>query len=116
MKVVVQGTNEFNDYQIFLRAMGIALSSIKQDDQEYIVYSVGPQQVHSFVSEFCNVSEKGLKARGIRVKFYKTNPQWIEENINDINYFAYLSKPNQYVSKLASFAQSNNVEVNVFSY
>ena len=116
MKVVVQGTNEFNDYQVFLRAMGIALSSMKQDDQEYVVYSVGPQQVHSFVSEFCNFSEKGLKARGIRVKFYKANPQWIEENINDINYFAYLSKPDQYVSKLASFAQSNNVELNVFSY
>ena len=116
MKVVVQGTNEFNDYQIFLRAMGIALSSIKQDNEEYVVYSVGPQQVHSFVSEFCNVSEKGLKARGIRVKFYKANPQCFEENINDINYFAYFSKPNQYISKLASLAQSNNVELNVFSY
>lgn len=116
MKVVVQGTNEFNDYQIFLRAMGIALSSMHKDDEDYIVYSVGPSQVQSFVSEFCNVSEKGLKARGIKVKFYKTNPQWIEENINNINYFAYFSKPNQYISKLASLAQSKNVELNVFSY
>lgn len=116
MKVVVQGTNEFNDYQVFLRAMAISLSSMQQEDDEFIVYSVGPNQVHSFVSEFCNVSEKGLKARGKRVRFYKTNPQWVEENINDINYFAYLSKPNQYVSKLASFAQSSNVELNVFSF
>jgi len=96
--------------------MGISLSSMQKDDSDFIVYSVGPNQIHSFVSEFCNVSEKGLKARGKRVKFYKTNPQWIEENINDINYFAYFSKPKQYVSKLASFAQSNNVELNVFSY
>lgn len=116
MKIVVQGTNEFNDYQVFLRSMAIALSSMSKDDDEYIVYSVGPNVVHSFVSEFCNVSEKGLKARGKRVKYYKTNPQWIEENISDINYFAYLSKPNQYMSKLASFAQSNDIEVNVFSY
>jgi ribonuclease BN (tRNA processing enzyme) len=116
MKVVVQGTNEFNEYQIFLRAMGIALSSMQKDDEDYIVYSVGPVQIQSFVSEFCNVSEKGLKARGIKVKFYKTNPQWIEENMNDINYFAYFSKPNQHISKLASLAQSNNVELNVFSY
>lgn len=116
MKVVVQGTNEFNDYQVFLRAMAVALSSMQEDDEEYIVYSVGPNQVHSFVSEFCNISEKGLKARGKRVKFYKTSPQWVEENIHYINYFAYLSRPNQYISKLASFAQSNNVELNVLSH
>jgi hypothetical protein len=96
--------------------MAISLSSMKQEDGEFIVYSVGPNQVHSFVSEFCNVSEKGLKARGKKVRFYKTNPHWVEENINDIDYFAYLSKPKQYISKLASFAQSNNVELNVFSY
>ena len=116
MKVAVQGTNGFNDYQVFLRAMAIALSSMPADDDEYIVYSVGPNQVHSFVSEFCNISEKGLKARGKRVKFFKANQEWIEENINNINYFAYLSKPDEYISKLVSFAQNNNIETGIFRY
>ena len=116
MKVVVQGTNEFGDYQIFLRAMGIALSSMPQEDTEYTVYSLGPQSINSFVSEFCNISEKGLKARGKKVRFYKVDPEWVVENINDINYYAYLSKPKENISRLVSFAQSNNVETGIFTY
>lgn len=116
MKVVVQGTNEFGDYQIFLRAMAIALSSMPQDDIEYTVYSLGPQNINSFVSEFCNISEKGMKSRGKKIKFYKTTPEWVVENIYDINYYAYLSKPREQVSRLVSFAQSNNVETGIFTY
>lgn len=116
MKVAVQGTDEFNDYNIFLRAMAISLSSMPENDEYFVVYSVGPSKVNSFVSEFCNVSEQGLKARGKKVKFYKTTPNWIIENIHDIDYFAYLSKPNDYNSRLVSFAQENNVETGIFKY
>jgi len=116
MKIVVQGTNEFNDYNVFLRAMGIGLSSMQQNDDEYIVYSLGPSNINSFVSEFCNISEKGLKARGKKVKFYKVTPDWVVENIYDINYYAYLSKPKERVSKLVSFAQDSNIEVGIFSH
>ena len=116
MKIVVQGTNEFQDYNVFLRAMAIGLSSMPQNDDEYIVYSLGPSNVNSFVSEFCNISEKGLKARGKRVKFYKVTPEWVVENIYDINYYAYLSKPQERVSKLVSFAQDSDVEVGIFSH
>jgi hypothetical protein len=64
MIVAVQGTNDFNDYQVFLRAMSVALSGMKEDDNEFIIYSVGPAKVNSFVSEFSNLSERGMKARG----------------------------------------------------
>jgi hypothetical protein len=33
MIVVVQGTNDFDDYQVFLRAMSVALSSMRKDIQ-----------------------------------------------------------------------------------
>ena len=55
MIVAVQGTKDFNDYQVFLRAMGVALSGMKEEDSEFLIYSVGPASVNSMVSEFTNV-------------------------------------------------------------
>jgi hypothetical protein len=37
MIVAVQGTKEFNQYNIFLRAMSVALSGMKDDDNEFII-------------------------------------------------------------------------------
>ena len=50
MIVAVQGTNEFNDYGVFIRSMGVAMSNMNQEDNEFIIYSAGPAKVNSFVS------------------------------------------------------------------
>lgn len=116
MIVAIQGTPEFKDYNVFLRAISIPLSSMSEDDKEFLIYSAGPANVNSFVSEFSNISEKGMKARGKKIKFYKVPPSWIEENIEYVNYLAFLSKPKQRVSKLVAVAELNNIEVGIFQY
>jgi len=116
MIVAVQGTSKFDDYGVFIRSMGVAMSNMTKDDTEFIIYSAGPAKVNSFVSEFSNVSEKGMKARGKKIKFYKVAPLWMQENLNQLNYFAFLSKPNEKTSKLVSEAQLQNVEVGIFKY
>ena len=116
MIVVVQGTNEFEDYNVFIRAMGVAMSSMSEDDKEFLVYSAGPARVNAMVSEFCNLSERGMKARGKKIKYYKVPPSWVEENMEYVNYFAYLSKPKQSVSKLVAKAELQNIEVGIFRY
>lgn len=112
----VQGTPDFNDYNTFLRAMGVALSNVNSEDKEINIYSAGPAQINSFVSEFSNLSERGLKARGKKIKYFKVAPNWLEENITYVNYFVYLSKPNQSKSKLVAIAELNNIEVGIFRY
>ena len=114
VNVAVQGTKEFADYSVFMRAMGVALSSI--DDTEFNVYSAGPATINSYTAEFCNLSEGGLKRRGIKVRYYKVPPSFIEENLSDFDYFAFLSTPNQRPSKLAATAELSGVEVGVFRY
>jgi len=57
-----------------------------------------------------------MKSRGRKIKFYKVPPSWIEENMQYVNYFAYLSKPKQPTSKLVASAELNNVEVGIFRY
>ena len=114
MNIAVQGTKEFSDYNVFLRAMGVALSDI--DDTEFNVYSAGPSQINSFTAEFCNRSENSLKQRGIRVKFYRVPPSFIEENMEDFDYLAFLSTPNQRPSRLVASAELSGVEVGIFRY
>ena len=45
MIVAVQGTNDFDDYNIFIRAMGVALSTMQEDDKEFVIYSAGPARI-----------------------------------------------------------------------
>ena len=116
MIVAVQGTKEFNDYSVFLRAMSVALSGMKNGDNDFIIYSAGPLKINNFVSEFCNLSERGMKARGKKIKFYHAAPVWISENINQINYFVFLSRPKEQKSKLVLTAEAKNIEVGLFKY
>ncbi len=115
MIVGVQGTSSFNDYQIFLRAMGVALSGIKSDDNYIYIYTAGPKNINDMVMEFTNLSDRGLKGRGIKIKMFKVAPEWLEENCADINYFAYLCNPRENQSKLFKTIQLNNIEYGLFN-
>jgi hypothetical protein len=116
MIVGIQGTGNFNDYQVFLRAMAVTMSSLKEDDPYFYIYSAGPANINSMAMEFANLSERGLKARGKSIKYKAVAPNWIAENISDINYFAFLSKEREQVSKLVDEAKDNNVEYGIFRY
>jgi hypothetical protein len=116
MIVAIQGTNAFDDYNVFLRAMGVAMSGMQEEDKELYLYSAGPARINSMVSEFSNLSERGLKSRGKKIKYFKVPPYWLEENITSINYFAFLSKPKEPLSKLVASAELNSVEVGIFRY
>lgn len=116
MIVAIQGTRGFNDYTVFLRAMGTALRSLPEDDKEFLVFSAGPININEFGMEFMNVNERSMKGYGIKTRFTKVPPSWIEQNIHDINYFAYFSKPKEPVSKQVELADAKSIEVGVYRY
>ena len=68
------------------------------------------------VMEFVNLSERGMKARGKKIKYYKVPFSWVEENMEYMNYFAFLSKPKQQLSKLMANAELQGKEVGVFRF
>lgn len=116
MIIAVQGTRNFSEYPIFLRAMGTAMSLMDPDDVEIQIFTAGPYQVNAMAMEFSNVSERSLKARGKKIKVVKIPPTWIETNIHDIDYFAFFSKPKETVSHLVDLADAKDVEVGVYRY
>jgi hypothetical protein len=116
MIVAIQGSRNFNDYAVFLRAMGTSFSMMDSDDKEFLIYSAGPRHINEMALEFSNVSERSLKARGIKIRMYKVPPSWVKENIHGINYFVYFSKPKEPVSELVEYADKKNIEVGIYRY
>jgi len=92
------------------------MSSMPQDDSKILLYSVGPAKINSMVSEFSNLSERGLKARGKKIKFFKVAPSWVKENINEFDHFIYLSTPNDSKSSLILEAENKELDVQIFRY
>jgi hypothetical protein len=116
MIVAIQATKTFDQYAVFLRGMGTALSRMDEDDKEITIYSAGPANLNAMGLEFSNVSERSLKARGIKIRFFKVPPSWIKENVHSINYFAFFSKPKEAVSSLVSYAESKDINVGVYRF
>ena len=116
MIVGIQGTKNFNDYTIFLRAMGTALASMGDLDNEITVYSAGPMQINKFAMEFTNITERSIRARGKKIKLVKIPPSWLLENMEKLDYLAYFSKPKEPLPKLIEKAESHNVDVGVYRY
>jgi hypothetical protein len=116
MIIGIQGTKNFNDYTIFLRALGTALASMKDGDNEILIYSAGPMQINSFAMEFTNISERSLKARGKKIRLSKVTPSWLLENTSSLDYVAFFSKPKEPLPKLIETAESHNIDVGVYRY
>jgi hypothetical protein len=117
MIVGVQGSRNFNDYSVFLRAIGTTLSMLdKAGDKELVIMSAGPSMVNSFALEFVNVSERSLKARGIRAKVVRVPAAWFKSNMHDINYFMYFSLPKESVSDLVKDAEDKDIDVGIYRY
>ena len=116
MIVGVQGTSSFNNYNIFLRSMAVALSELSEEDKDFHIYSAGPNNINMMAMEFSNLSERGMKSRGKSIKLFKVTPQWLEENIQDINHLAFLSNPKEPVSKVVHLSKLNNINTNVYTF
>jgi hypothetical protein len=116
MILAVQGSHNFDQYEIFLNGIFRSLKNMSDDDSEILIYSAGPRRVNGMVMEFANVSERSLKGRGIKIKVRKVPPSWLEENIVDVDYLAYFSKPKEPESRLVKVAEAKDIPIGVYRY
>lgn len=118
MIVAIQGNKDFKDYDVFMRGMGVALRTLndKKDDKEFIVYSSGPKNINDFGLEFMNVNERSLKAYGLKTKFIKVPPRYLEEHISMCDYVLYFGKPKENLPPIVKAAEAKDIEVGVYRY
>lgn len=115
MKIAVQGTRNFNDYVIFLRAMRTALSTMDDNDKVIELYPVG-RIVGNFAQEFSNISENSLRGRGIKISCHKRPYGWLEDNMHEIDYFAFFKVPGERTAPTVDLADSFGVEAQIYEY
>jgi hypothetical protein len=116
MIITVEGTKTFSDYEIFMRAMSVALSNVGEN-KEIQVWSLGPHTINNFTASFCNSSESFLKNKGYKISFYKVRHAWVAENIHSVNYYAFFSLPKEQESRMCKAAQQvEGCEVGIFRY
>ncbi len=116
MIIAVQGTKSFEDYSVFMNAMGRALFQISPEDKEVKVFSAGPVRVNAMAKEFVNVSEQGFRARGRKIKLVLVPPSWIDDNLQSIDYFAFLSLPKEPLSPQATRADAKSANLGIHRY
>ena len=51
----IKSSKDFDDYQVFMRAMGVALSSMPPSDDEFQIYCVGPHKTNDMAAGFSNL-------------------------------------------------------------
>ena len=113
MIIAVEGTKSFSNYETFMRAMGVALSTPNKTDT-IEVWSAGPHKINSFTAAFCNSSENFLRSQGYRVTFKKLPASAIEQQISEVDYLAYFSGRKESLSRLIGTAQLAGTEVGIF--
>jgi len=96
--------------------MAVALSELKPEEREFNLYSAGPNKVNDMAMEFVNLSERGMKSRGRSIKLFRVTPQWLEENINSFDHFAFVSNPKERVSNLVGLSKSKNISTNIYNF
>jgi hypothetical protein len=116
MIIVVEGTKTFSDYEIFMRAMTVAMSA-PIFNGEIQVWSLGPHKINNFTAAFCNSSENYLKQKGFKVFFSKVNTDWVKTHVASVDYYAYFSLPKEPLSKFAVYMENQeDVEMGIFRY
>jgi hypothetical protein len=114
MNVIVQGTKDFNDYTVFVRAMGVAMSDLKDD--EFNIYTVGPVNINNFTAEFTNKVEASMRSHGKRARFYRVPAATVEDTLDKFDYFAFFATPGDKLSHLYYVAQATDMETAIFRY
>ena len=111
----VQGSRKFDDYDVFMRAMRTALSSM-EDDAELYIYSAGPAKLNAMAIGFANITERTLRSQGIKIQVRRVPPTWFEEYMKDIDLFAYFCTPGEPNSNLVDVAESVDKVPYIYRY
>jgi hypothetical protein len=70
MKILVYGTDTFEDYSTFMRGLVVAIDeNVKESDGRIEVFTAGPRKINSYTAEFINKTEGFFRQKKIRTRF-----------------------------------------------
>jgi len=120
MNIIISGTEKFQDYHTFMRAVIVAIDeSLKPDDNKINLYSVGGYKTNQFTAEFVNRSERYLKQKGIKPRYYIVPKKDVAEKFDnyEVDMLLYLSDKKENLEifdSLVTAAQNRDIDVRIY--
>jgi hypothetical protein len=124
MKILVYGTDKFEDYPTFMRGMVVAIEeNMNNSDGRLDVYTAGPHKINNFVAEFVNRSEAMFKQNGIKARFNLVRKAQVTEDFDTYEFdhvLSFNSKEDQrflmYFWTKQKIVRSNRLTTNTKGY
>lgn len=113
MNIILQGSKAFNDYPVFLRAMGVALSDVQD---ELNLFVLGPLHMNEHATEFFNKTRDSLKQRGVILTLTRIPAGTAEEDFSKFDKFYYFCNNKEWLSPTAKEFEKQNGDLLVFRY
>jgi len=122
MKILVYGTEAFDDYPTFMRGVVVAIeSNLDGKDNLIEILTAGPFKINNFTAEFVNRSENLLKQKKMKIKFKRVNFKHVQSNFAeyDLNYvisFNTKTDRDKFLDPMISVAEQHKVEAAFYRY
>lgn len=122
MKILVYGTQKFEDYPTFMRGLVVAIEeNLVKQDSVIQVLTAGPRRINSYTAEFINRSENYFKQKKIRTKFTRVKYEDVLSNMEsyDIDYvvsFNSKGDPEKLFDSILTKAEKLNIPASYYRY
>lgn len=121
MKILVYGSESFDDYSTFMRGLVVAIEdNLYIQDDKIEVLTAGPHKINNFTAEFINRTEDYFKQKGIRTKFSRVRKSEVVQDFDTIKLdhiisFNKKTDPKSY-DVLMQKAEEKNINSSYYKY
>ena len=121
MRILVYGTDKFEDYPTFMRGMVVAIEdNMTANDGKIEVFTAGPHKINNFVAEFINRSEGMFKQNGIKARFSRVRKAEVIESFESYDFdhvLSFNSKEDQrFFDVLLDKAENSKIKSSYYKY
>lgn len=121
MKILVYGSDSFNDYATFMRGIVVAIQdNMEYNDGKIDIYTAGPHRINSFTAEFVNRSEDMLRQKKVRARFHRVKKAQVVENFDNYDFDHLISfntkKDPKFFDLLLDKAEKKKIKSSYYKY
>jgi len=121
MKLLVYGSDKFDDYATFMRGVIVAIEeNLKGNDSKIELYTAGPHKINNFTAEFINRTESFFKQKTVKTKFSRVNKKEIMQDFESYDFDHVLSfnskSDDRFFDVLLDKAEKAEVNASCYKY
>jgi hypothetical protein len=119
MRILVYGTEKFDDYSTFMRGLVVAIDDhTNPSDTKIEVFTAGPHKLNNFTAEFINKTEGFFKQKNIKTRFTRVKKSDIIDKFEDYDFdhiVSFGSKSDQrFFDTILDKAETNNISASYY--